>query len=128
MRVLTACTTAIILAGLSLDLAGAAGVKPDAGNPFAGKFLLISARSKPDDGIPMKDAEVKQIGEQKFVVGKGVDAGLPAAWFKDRIIWMNLSDVSRIVEFTNLEDLKKAMTPVPVAPARFVPAEVPAPR
>lgn len=130
MRVLSACIAVIVLA----DGAWGAGVKDaPAGNPFAGKFILISARSKPDDGIPMKEAEIKQIGEQRFVVGKGVDTGLPGAWFKDRIIWMNLGDTSRIVEFATLDDLKKAMSPaaVPVAPGgRFVPVparEVPPP-
>lgn len=107
MRGVAGCLAAVMIVACGLNLAGAAGIKkPSAGSPFATSFILVTTCSTCDH-LALKEVEIKQLGTEKFLVGKSVDGG--RAGFKGSIVWIPLSDAGQIVEFASEQQLIKAM-------------------
>ncbi|HZL90874.1 MAG TPA: hypothetical protein VFB96_21080 [Pirellulaceae bacterium] len=78
-------------------------------SPFAGKVVVISFRSDPETSATLEKFEVKQFGNQAFIVGQTVDDGMPDNWSKGRTTWVPVDDVAHLVEFPDVETLKKAL-------------------
>jgi hypothetical protein len=74
---------------------------------FSGKILALSERMNPNFSPPLEEVHVTRIGDQTFLVGKGVDD--TKGWANGRTFWVPLAEVSQIVEFTDRADLTKAM-------------------
>ena len=87
----------------------AAKPAPAADKDFAGKFLVISFKSAAQHGAVLEKAQVKRLGDQSFLVGKAVDDGQEGNWQKGRTVWLALGDLAAIVEFDDLEQLRRAM-------------------
>ena len=74
---------------------------------FAGKILLVSTRGHAEGGGAIEKVTTRRIGNEPYLVGKGVDTGDPDNWYKEKMVWIALHDVSQIVEFTDLDEVKK---------------------
>lgn len=101
----------VLLFGL---MAGPVVGQPAADNPFAGKFLTVIKRSDPSSSIDLEKVRVQKLDGRSFLVGTGADT--PDNWQKGKTVWVALDDVSAIIEFATLEELRRAGT-VPDAPA-----------
>ena len=73
---------------------------------FSGKILALSERMNPNFSPPLEEVHVTRIGDQTFLVGKGVDDA--KGWANGRTFWVPLAEVSQIVEFSDRADLNKA--------------------
>jgi hypothetical protein len=74
---------------------------------FSGKILALSERMNPNFSPPLEEVHVTRIGDQTFLVGKGVDD--TKGWANGRTFLVPLAEVSQIAEFTDRADLTKAM-------------------
>jgi hypothetical protein len=90
---------------------GAAPAQADvlAKPPFAGKVLVIAFKSDPETSATLEKFELKQVGNQMFVVGQGVEDDSPDNWTKGRTVWVPVDDIAQLVEFPDLQTLKKAL-------------------
>src|ERR1700733_11315199 len=77
-----------------------------AGDPFSGKVLVLSGRSNANFEATLEEVHIRRLGDQTFMVGKGVDEG--KGWYNGRPIWVAVNDVSRITEFEDRSDFIKA--------------------
>ena len=82
----------------------APGAADDA--PFRGKFLLVFLDSK--YSLPLEQAHVRKVGEVSFLVGKGSEDLHGHHWAKNRTVWLPMSRVEMITEFTSVDEMKKA--------------------
>lgn len=74
--------------------------------PFKGKLVMVVFASK--HSLLLENAEVRKLEDRSFVVGKGSNEGGPTNWTKGQLIWFPMSRVEMIVEFENVEAMKKA--------------------
>jgi hypothetical protein len=74
---------------------------------FSGKIQSLSERTNPNFSPPLEEVHVTRVGDQTFLVGKGVDDA--KGWANGRTFWVPLAEVSQIVEFTDRADLIKAV-------------------
>ena len=77
--------------------------------PFAGKVLVIAFKSDPETSATLEKFELKRVGNQMFVVGQGVDDDSPDNWTKGRTVWVPMDDIAQLVEFPDVQTLKKAL-------------------
>ncbi|HXY33693.1 MAG TPA: hypothetical protein VEI07_05660 [Planctomycetaceae bacterium] len=73
---------------------------------FSGKILGLVQRMNPNSAITLEEVRLTRLGEQPFLVGKGVDEA--KGWTNGRTVWVPLAEVSQIAEFTDRSDLIKA--------------------
>lgn len=73
---------------------------------FAGKFLSIVKKSEPAFSYNLEKVEVKKLGNEYFLAGVGTDDEFPGNWMKGKTVWIALSDVSAIMVFSSLKDLR----------------------
>jgi hypothetical protein len=74
---------------------------------FSGKILMVTQRTTPNSSAVLEEVHVTRIGDQTFLVGKGVDED-KGSWYNGRTIWIPLPEVNQILEFTDRGDLSKA--------------------
>jgi hypothetical protein len=77
--------------------------------PISGKVLVVAFKSDPETSATLEKFELKQIGNQTFLVGQGVDDDTPENWTKGRTVWVPVDDIAQLVEFPDLPSLKKAL-------------------
>lgn len=98
---------------------GAAAPKPT--RPAAsvaglqGRALAITIKSDPTYGIYLEDARIVELGGRPFLVGLGVDSGA-GEWTAGRRSWVAVDDISEIVEFDSVEELRKTLEPADERP------------
>ncbi len=101
--------TAVIIVGLAILLLGGA-VYSQSGAParheFQGKILAVSMRSV-NTQVILEQARIQPLGGQPFLVGRYLDDPIVKGP-RGRTTWLALIDVLRIVEFDDVEQLKKA--------------------
>jgi hypothetical protein len=71
---------------------------------FSGKILMISQRAS-SFGATLEEVRVTRIGDQAFLVGKGVDDN--KGWYDGRTVFVPVGEISQIVEFDDRADLVK---------------------
>jgi hypothetical protein len=76
--------------------------------PFSGKIVILSSRSTKHGGM-LEDPRIKRIGEQVFVVGKGIYLDEGSEWYNGRTVWVALNEVAQIVELPSRDELRKAI-------------------
>lgn len=83
---------------------------PQAGKHFSGRIVLVTmVRTEETDEIALEKPEVKQLGNQTYLVGKMVYSDLvDGDNIKGSTMWIPLGQVTYMVEFANLQDLKRA--------------------
>lgn len=93
-----------VIFGLVAVWARAQGEKEEspATSPFHGKILVVSLGSTPYGSV-LGDVEIRKIGNQTFLFGKGLDSGHPRDWCKGRSIWVAIDKISMMAEFPDLE-------------------------
>jgi hypothetical protein len=77
---------------------------------FAGKIVFILTDQPYGDraGAILEQVQLRKIGGRSFLVGKGVDGGQPSAHaYKGQIVWFSVDHIVQIVEFANMDELKK---------------------
>jgi hypothetical protein len=79
---------------------------PGERNDFQGKILAVSVRAV-NTMLVLEQARIRPLGGQPFLVGKFLDDP-SVKGPRGRTTWLALIDVLRIVEFDNVEQLKKA--------------------
>lgn len=76
-------------------------------NPFAGKVLTISSKANVEMGSILESVEIKQLGDQYFLVGKGAAYGGAENWQAGKTVWYAVSDIAQLTEFDNMDDFRK---------------------
>jgi hypothetical protein len=106
-----------VLALVAIPLAAAFGLSLRADPPqnaaptqdlFSGKILVVNERANPAFEATLEEVRVTHIGEQAFLVGKGVAADDAKNWYNGRTIWIPLVEVTQILEFQDRGELIKA--------------------
>jgi hypothetical protein len=75
---------------------------------LAGKVLVITMKGQPDQGVVLDKVQVKQLGDQWFVVGKVLEDAPGRPWSKGRTMWVPLTNVASMVEFDDAGQLRRA--------------------
>lgn len=77
----------------------------DAGcKPFKGKIVMVGLEHKAS--IPLENARVQNLGDRQFLVGKAIQDWGFAKSVRDQTIWFPVVDVTSIIEFESMEELK----------------------
>jgi len=108
----SAIVSGLLIVGAIASLAIAQPPRDDVETPltaYAGKILVISFRSDPESTATLEKVQLRQVAAQRFLVGKAVDDGTPRSWNKGATTWVALEDVAQIIEFPNVEAMKKAI-------------------
>jgi hypothetical protein len=102
---------------------------------FQGKVLLVRSGLYPADAYILEQGKVRTFGSHAFLVGKVVDA-MSAQAAKGKNVWLNLANITSIVECEDADSAKKMLKALPqaVAPGiaigggviEAVPVELPA--
>jgi hypothetical protein len=75
-------------------------------NDFSGKILAVSMRAAATP-VVLEQARIRPLAGQPFLVGKSLDhPGLKGP--RGRTTWLALIEVVRIVEFDDVDQLKRA--------------------
>jgi hypothetical protein len=100
----------VVLGGAAVLLAGQVRSQPATSAPdkseFQGKILAVSLRSA-TAVVVLEKALIRPLAGQPFLVGKYLDDP-SVKGPRGRTTWLALIDVVRIVEFDDVEQLKKA--------------------
>ncbi len=77
---------------------------------FKGKVLLINTSGMMRPSVFILDkAQVRKIGDQPCLVGKGAGDGPMLGWDKGRTVWLSMKHIVSITEFDDVKDASKAM-------------------
>jgi hypothetical protein len=80
---------------------------PAVEEPFAGKIVKVGERSNPNVGATLEEVHIRRLGDQTFLVGKGVSVQDSKGWYEGRIVWVPVNDLSYIYEFVDRAELSK---------------------
>lgn len=75
---------------------------------LADKFLMLSFKSDLETGAYLEQAALRRLGRQEFLVGISLDLGDGEDWTAGRRMWIPVDDISMILEFDTLEELREA--------------------
>ena len=75
---------------------------------FVGKVLVVTLKSSDEFGATLEKVQIRNLGGKPYLVGTGVDDGQPDNWVAGQTMWFPLEDVAQMVEFSDVEQLKKA--------------------
>ncbi len=110
----------------SLMKSGTAAPAPTENSPFRGQVVAVTTDD--NGGVCLSHAQVRQLGDRSFLVGKGCYDDHPANWTKGRMVWVPICRIVQIVEFGSEEEMMKAReeyrkkNPVsPQAPSNLAP-------
>jgi hypothetical protein len=98
---------ALFVSGKSLS-ADPKNQSKGAADVFAGKILSISSKGVSEYGAVLEKVTVRELGGKSFLVGTAVDTGDGEAWTKGRVTWFQVDEAGQIVEFDNVDQLKRA--------------------
>jgi hypothetical protein len=82
--------------------------------PFAAAIVGITLKSDPSYTVYLKEAEVRRLGQQSFLVGLGADSGT-GVWMVGRRSWVAIDDIAEILEFESEEELQEILSEDPEA-------------
>src|SRR5262245_947031 len=74
---------------------------------FRGKVLLVNTKTM--SAFLLEKAQVRKLGDQSCLVGKGAEEGQMMGWAKGRSMWLPMENIVTITEFDDLKEAKKAM-------------------
>jgi hypothetical protein len=84
-------------------------ISPTNADPsFKGKVLLLYIRSHLGQGAIIENARTKRIGDITFLVGEGVYPEEGKDWYNGRTIWIAVTEIVQIFEYSNREAMLKA--------------------
>lgn len=100
---------ALLVTSAAVALRGAGGQNPPAGTEpaFKGKVVMAMLKGGDSRSVALEQVRLQRLGERSFVVGRGVDDGHPENWYKGLTIWTALEDVAQLIEFNDLDHLRK---------------------
>lgn len=75
---------------------------------FSGKVIVVTLKSDPEYAAYLQNVETRMMGGSLFLVGVGVETGFDD-WTAGRRTWVAMDDVSQVIEFDTVADLKKAL-------------------
>src|SRR3954447_11568776 len=81
------------------DGKASAELKDGSKSAFTGKAIFVETNSQSLQNVLLEDPQVKTLGERTFVVGRVVNS--------TRRCWIPLSNVDRIEEFADVEEMGK---------------------
>lgn len=85
------------------------------GEVFAGRAVAITLKSDPEYGIYLEQPLVQRLGQNSFLVGTGLDSGI-GEWTAGRRLWVAVDDISEIIEFKDVEELRETLEPADEGP------------
>ncbi|CAN5358895.1 hypothetical protein BH10PLA2_BH10PLA2_33820 [soil metagenome] len=75
------------------------------GDGFTGKIVLVSTAKSQNT---LKNVQVRKLGDRSFLVGISVrDSNLTKELYPARPIWLPVSDLTEIIEFDDLAQLRR---------------------
>ena len=80
---------------------------PAADTAFKGKVLLVNTKTM--SAFLLEKAQVRKLGDQSSLVGKGAEEGQMMGWAEGRTVWLPMENIVTITEFVDLKGAKKAM-------------------
>jgi hypothetical protein len=108
---LLALVVVLIIASLywlvPLSRTSQAAPAPAADTAFKGKVLLVNTKTM--SAFLLEKAQVRKLGDQSSLVGKGAEEGQMMGWAKGRTMWLPMENIVTITEFDDLKEAKKAM-------------------
>jgi hypothetical protein len=76
------------------------------GDVFAGKIVLVTTAKTQNT---LKNVQIRKLGDRSFLVGISVrDTNVTREDYPNRPIWLPISDLTAIVEFDDLAQLRRA--------------------
>ncbi len=79
--------------------------KDVAGEVFAGKIVVVTTAKTQNT---LKNVQIRKLGDRSFLVGTSVrDTNVTREEFPNRPIWLPVSDLTEIVEFDDLAQLRR---------------------
>ena len=94
-----------LTAGVAGHSSQPADGKEPAQEPFAGKLILVATANNQNT---LKNAQIRKLGDRSFVVGVTVrDNTVTRQDYPGRTLWLPVADVVEIVEFDDLNQLKR---------------------
>ena len=104
-------TTTVLLVSLSwlspLSRTSQAAPVPSGETSFKGKVLHVSTTQM--SLFLLENAQVQQIGEHSWLVGKGAADGRLGGWYKGRTVRLRMEHIVSITEFDDLKEARKAL-------------------
>lgn len=95
-----------VMAGVTTSNAAAQDGKPPAAKTpielpmdLKGMVLVVSAKSDASTGACIKDAAIRTLLGQNFLVGTATASGYPGDWQKGRPVWLAIDDIAQMVVF-----------------------------
>jgi hypothetical protein len=83
-----------------------ADAKDAGGDVFAGKIVLVMTAKTQNT---LKNVQIRKLGDRSFLVGTSVrDTNVTREDYPNRPIWLPVSDLTGIVEFDDLAQLRRA--------------------
>ena len=72
---------------------------------FTGKVIFVQTKTQ---AVTLEKPQVKRLGDRSFIVGSVIkDEVITRGGFAGAIIWLPLSEVLQMVEYDDLDQLKK---------------------
>jgi hypothetical protein len=83
--------------------------RPEVRIEFAKKITVIAMKFDPQQLTPMDSVTIKRLGEKTFLVGRVIGSINGEDWRKGTTVWIPVQDIHQLVEFDNVEQLKKVL-------------------
>ena len=114
MPLVLALAVVLVVASLGwivpLSRDGQAAPAPSSDAAFKGKVLFVQMdNTVMMSGFLLEKAQAQKIGDQSFLVGKGMGEGPMGAWYKGRTVRLQMGHIVSITECEDLKDAKKVL-------------------
>jgi hypothetical protein len=104
---------ALVVAGLAATnlVSGARGQKrrPEIRIEFGKRITVVAMKFDPQQLTPMDGVTVKKLGDMTFLVGRVIGSINGEDWRKGTTVWIPVRDIYQLVEFDNLDQVKKVL-------------------
>lgn len=75
----------------------------------AKSITVVARKFDPQQLVPLQGATVKKLGSVHCLVGRVIGSINGEDWRKGTVVWIPVQDIFQLVEFDNLEQLKKVL-------------------
>ncbi len=103
----------VVLGGFRFVAEARDDKKPSpADKDFTGKVVAVLLKYDNQQSFvnAIQDARIKRLGDTYFLTGKVVGTSRDVAWKKGAVVWLPLHEVTQIVEYDSLDEVRKAVT------------------
>ncbi|MBN1588946.1 MAG: hypothetical protein JW888_05480 [Pirellulales bacterium] len=70
-------------------------------------IVAVNLSSNLEAGAVLSGVEVRRLGNQSFLVGRGVETGVGHKGFQGRVTWVAIRDISLITEFPDVKTYRE---------------------